>query len=377
MNQSAKLAGIGYLTLALGTLAMSAEIRDVGNRLDSVQALQSSGETTRVTAEDVAVLVARAMQLGENSSLGLKVERPLPLNLGRTLRFVQTYKGVPIWNAEVVVDQDADGRIVGIDGSAVFDIGAPDESGQPKLSSESALALAKELTAGSASRARAAKYQNEEARLVYYLDGKGDLRLSYYTTFSAHVEDDGGVKQPTRPVYIIDAKTRETLDFYENSQSAAPGRSPGRKNKSEPVDTEFGVAGPDSVPSEIAKLFAQMGDLGPDTIAAPTDMPPEIAEMLGQTGGSAGSTDVAASEEPQEADAPEAGAVAGDRYLFTTLRVISKSSARGCGYANWNCMTRLCKRDLNDTAAWRGWAGCWKGDSWICYFECGQRRSAF
>lgn len=66
------------------------------------------------------------------------------------------------------------------------------------------------------------------------------------------------------------------------------------------------------------------------------------------------------------------------RYLYTTLRVISSSASRGCGSSDWNCMTRLCKADLRDTNAWRGWAGCWKdGSKYICNFECGQVRSLF
>jgi hypothetical protein len=67
-----------------------------------------------------------------------------------------------------------------------------------------------------------------------------------------------------------------------------------------------------------------------------------------------------------------------DRYLYTTLRVITNGSPRGCGYADWTCMTNLCKSDLQDTSAWRGWAGCWRKDnSYQCYFECGQVKQFF
>lgn len=66
------------------------------------------------------------------------------------------------------------------------------------------------------------------------------------------------------------------------------------------------------------------------------------------------------------------------RYLYTTLRIISSSASRGCGVYNWNCMTNLCKADLNSQSAWRGWAGCWKeGSSYTCNFECGQIRKMF
>jgi hypothetical protein len=66
------------------------------------------------------------------------------------------------------------------------------------------------------------------------------------------------------------------------------------------------------------------------------------------------------------------------RYFYNTLRVITNSSPRGCGVSNWNCMTNLCKADLNDQSAWRGWAGCWqKGGTYICYFECSQFKQFF
>jgi hypothetical protein len=112
-------------------------------------------------------------------------------------------------------------------------------------------------------------------------------------------------------------------------------------------------------------------------IAAPEGMPPEIAEMLGEMQGTGATIDVAPSEQPLDLEALAPGATAGTRYLYTTLRVVTNGAARGCGYADWACMSRLCKSDLRDNSAWRGWAGCWKRNSWICYFECGQRRDAF
>lgn len=66
-----------------------------------------------------------------------------------------------------------------------------------------------------------------------------------------------------------------------------------------------------------------------------------------------------------------------NRYLHTTLRVVNASAPRGCGYADWNCMTNLCRADLG-SASWRGWAGCHRSNgSWICYFECGLVEQVF
>lgn len=111
--------------------------------------------------------------------------------------------------------------------------------------------------------------------------------------------------------------------------------------------------------------------------ATPGAMPPEIANMIGAAGG--GEVSIAAPSEPLEGSQPNVpAATAASRYLFTTLRVVNNGNPRGCSYANWGCMTNLCKSDLHDNTAWRGWAGCWKsGSNYICYFECGQTRNAF
>ena len=63
--------------------------------------------------------------------------------------------------------------------------------------------------------------------------------------------------------------------------------------------------------------------------------------------------------------------VVGHRYIYTTLRVTTDGAPRGCGYADWNCMANLCKAELG-SASWRGWAGCFRRDAWLCLFECGQ-----
>lgn len=113
-------------------------------------------------------------------------------------------------------------------------------------------------------------------------------------------------------------------------------------------------------------------------LAAPESVPPEVADMFDQAQANGAEIQVAPSEEPSDAEAVGDGAAAtGSRYLYTSLRVTTNGNPRGCGYANWNCMTQLCRSDLSDSSAWRGWAGCWRRDSWICYFECGQRRAAF
>ena len=68
--------------------------------------------------------------------------------------------------------------------------------------------------------------------LVYFLaPSDGQLRLAYLATFFTTVTDPGGGDQPTRPVFIIDANTGETLDWFENIQFAEKGTGPGGNQK--------------------------------------------------------------------------------------------------------------------------------------------------
>jgi hypothetical protein len=103
--------------------------------------------------------------------------------------------------------------------------------------------------------------------------------------------------------------------------------------------------------------------------APSTVMPPkEGAKIAGVT-----FSQMAASESPPA----EAFALAGDQYIYNSLRVITKNAPRGCNSADWQCMTNLCKADLGQSA-WRGWAGCDSDNNdFICFFECSQTRKVF
>ena len=111
--------------------------------------------------------------------------------------------------------------------------------------------------------------------------------------------------------------------------------------------------------------------------STPDGMPAEISDLFADAEEQGGTVIIAPSEE-MPAGAMDANTAATPRYLYTTLRVVTSGSSRGCASGNWNCMTNLCKADLRSQSAWRGWAGCWKkGNNYICYFECGQVRNAF
>ncbi|MGH6815700.1 MAG: M4 family metallopeptidase [Hyphomicrobiaceae bacterium] len=223
--------GISAATISSDTMA--AEARDVGKMLNTLPSLQSALRAIAPPSpEGVGAQTARALGLDAGSNLVLKQARPLPNNRGRTLRFDQTFNGVPIFGQQVVVEQDTAGNLVGLDGQAVFDIGTRSAAPPaPALSPQQALQRAKENTSRQAGLVAAPRYENEEAVLVYYLAPDKELKLSYKTSFVTTVVDAGGGIRPTRPVYIIDANTGQTLDFYENIQHGATGTGPGGNRK--------------------------------------------------------------------------------------------------------------------------------------------------
>ncbi|MDD9923736.1 MAG: hypothetical protein OXQ92_15875 [Boseongicola sp.] len=107
--------------------------------------------------------------------------------------------------------------------------------------------------------------------------------------------------------------------------------------------------------------------------SGPSEMPDEAKQQIDKLGGQATPNSVTAPEAPPV----DLSTFSGDKYVYTTLRNITKSNARGCAVNDWACMSRLCKQDLGSNA-WRGWAGCNPhNNDFICYFECALVRDAF
>jgi vibriolysin len=207
----------------------AAEVRQVGAMSGALGQLKAS--VTQVAPETVDALghqIAQALGLDPGSSFVLQKESALPNGIGKTLRYNQTYRGIPIWSQQVVADQSADGSIVGLEGQAVFGIG-PEASGTPvgKINAEEALRKAKEITVGQGLEATKSVFENEKAELVYFLDNAGNLKLAYAATFFTTVVDQSGGDRPTRPVFIIDADTGETLFTFDNIQYIDSGTGAG------------------------------------------------------------------------------------------------------------------------------------------------------
>lgn len=231
--------GLAATVALIANSAFAAEVRDVSGLLQATALIEESGGTPEALGNSLS----EALGLDGASNLEVIAVRELQNNLGRTVRFQQVLNGIPILNQQVIVDQNAEGEAIALQGAAVFDI-SPEESGEsttPTLSPEEALERAKESVTRVQPRAEIsqeedsggelAPFENEEATLVYYMNGASELVLSYETTFFTSVVSDGGGIRPTRPVLIIDANTGETLDSFDNIQFAELGVGPGGNTK--------------------------------------------------------------------------------------------------------------------------------------------------
>jgi vibriolysin len=213
-------SGVQAATLAAilaSSGAFAAEMRDVGNtRLDGVVAPRAAPSGAGGEAA-VGAAVARSLGLDGGSTLNLVQTTPLRNDRGRSLRFGQLYRGVPIWDQQVVVRQAADGRLLGASGTAVFGLAATaGPAPTPAIDAAAALRIGIDSVLPKTVR-RQGTIENETSDLVYRLAEGGDLQLVYKVSFFAVVEGADGPR-PTRPVIFVDAADGRIVDSYENLQ---------------------------------------------------------------------------------------------------------------------------------------------------------------
>jgi Zn-dependent metalloprotease len=198
-----------------------------------------------VTAEIVRSLNARGIAAAEPQTIGdtlaaeLRVSPDSGLDLMRQFRtptgmshaqFNQTYQNIPVWGERVIVSRDRDNRIVRMSGTLMQGIADDLQNVTPAFDPQTALERAKDSVRRRAGlAAQDIRFANENSRLVIFVrPADSRARLSYEVSFLAVLDPQSG--DATRPVFLIDATTGETLYTYENLQSA-DGTGPGGNKK--------------------------------------------------------------------------------------------------------------------------------------------------
>src|SRR5581483_4056246 len=119
-----------------------------------------------VTAGQLPSLLPGALGLDSESSFAIRSAQPLPNNAGQTIRLDQTYRGVPIWSHQIVVQLSPAGRIQYMTGTAVFDIKGEAPAPTPALSASDAMQRGKGIASANVPAPRSLTYRNEENNLV-------------------------------------------------------------------------------------------------------------------------------------------------------------------------------------------------------------------
>jgi uncharacterized repeat protein (TIGR02543 family) len=168
--------------------------------------------------------IAAVLGLSRDEALSLVRQRKDFNNLTHS-RYVQTYQGIPVWGMQTVVSKNAAGDVVRLHGEYTLDIPLEIKSIPHVLEPEAALEKAKKDHKKQDSKAKW-NFENEEFGTYLYVHKNNKAYLVYVVSFFADNENGN----PSRNVYIINAKNGQILHSYDNLQTAE-GTGPGGNQK--------------------------------------------------------------------------------------------------------------------------------------------------
>jgi vibriolysin len=181
---------------------------------------------------------AQFVGLGTDESLQIR-KSILDADGSSTIRYQQLYKGVPVLGDDVVISSHADGSFKRAHGAVVSNIAADLTDVTPTLSMKQAMRKAKQASSpagqGVLNTQSGVSYTGETGRLVIWQDKAGTAKLAYQISYVQHGDS------PSRPHLIIDAKSGDILDHYDNLQTAnAQGPGGNEKTGQYYYGTDFG-----------------------------------------------------------------------------------------------------------------------------------------
>ncbi len=141
------------------------------------------------------------------------------------VRYAQTFQGLPVWSHQVLVSLK-DGQIKGLHGTLVKEIDVDLQDVKPIFNKAAALKIVKEHFTANALVKNIWKYENIKTDLNVFVNNEKAI-LVYVVSFFADIENGG---TPKRPTYIIDAKTKEVIKYYD-ALTTSEGRGPGGNTK--------------------------------------------------------------------------------------------------------------------------------------------------
>lgn len=172
--------------------------------------------------------LASTLRLGNHAGLDV-VRVTYDPNGNKNTRYQQTYMGVPVYGETFVVTTDAQDNIVWVHGNAVTGIDAELSAVSPSFTAASALRTMQQRARGEGNfnRNDSVTYRNEKSELVIYTRGE-EAVLAYHVNFFMDAAKGG---KPSRPYYVVDAKSGKVLVEYEGLTTAEVGTGPGGNAK--------------------------------------------------------------------------------------------------------------------------------------------------
>lgn len=165
-----------------------------------------------------------------NAAFGLSRQETLVVSTTRAdtrgvthTRFRQMYQGVPVWGERVIIGRDQSGRATYVRGRLIRDLDQENIDTTPELDATRVLDTVKSTVQGRRSSVALLQFRNESTELVIYLDGNRP-KLAYAVSLFADTPDGG---HPTRPTFLIDARSGQILFEYEGLTHDAVGTGPG------------------------------------------------------------------------------------------------------------------------------------------------------
>ncbi len=155
----------------------------------------------------------------------------------RNHRYVQTFRGLPVFGEHVVVNEDAAGNVRTLFGQKVAGLAAEIPTRAVRLNKARALRIAKSVGLGT--DIGFMRTEREKADLMIYLGDDGRAHRAYVVSYFADSLAGGA---PTRPTVVVDADSGLVLNQWDNLQHALVGTGPGGNAKTGQYEygTNFG-----------------------------------------------------------------------------------------------------------------------------------------
>ena len=226
MNRHCQLSVLaGATALALLSMGASAAERGDLHLSDMVQVKRANAAIAASgTADTAHTRHERALGLDADSRLFL-IDRQTSAGVKNT-RYLQTFRGIPVFGESVVVSEDTAGNVRTLFGQKLTGLASQIPAGRTRLTANAALQIGK--SAGLGNRVGFMRTSNEKSQLMIYVDDAGRASKAYVVSYFA---DSANLGMPTRPTVIVDANTGRVLKQWDNLQHALVGTGPGGNAK--------------------------------------------------------------------------------------------------------------------------------------------------